>query len=465
MSNHIKYFWVFEREGVHLLFCRKCHSLCRADKANLGKHLDSRKSDCYRIDQESITEVMRDLSLAGIATSTETDWNGWLNDLTRRFANGIDFINGPNLERGVGFGCGHCGFVTPDKRRVPEHCKDKHKDEAEKSIIGNVHFMTFVSNKIPRHVRLKEQAPANHERVGLALRAKAWVEAVEVEATVVKAQDHEPNKWLKDMKFIDHLDGFAIMDLPWLLEDNEREPNVHSQAILFAKSLQELCEQAQKLLQSAGLPVNVNINRRAPADNNVFNTVGHNTLVRYVSIWKKLITYAMRMATKQTDALGANGVRCQPVILTDRQLTSIGQVLVIQDYEPDKRQEIVLDAIWTILDHELRDSEFASVAVSGLAILGIWPDDGRWKTPSQYGSSTPLGATLKIARLVVYTRAAREVAEKKDDGMWSSLSAASFATFCLFGYSWVELCFLMLASGLLVLRFLFKRILYLVPRL
>ena len=139
---------------------------------------------------------------------------------------------------------------------------------------------------------------------------------------------------------------------------------------------------------------------------------------KYTRIWKQLLCYILRAEGQESNK--------QPTYrLTERQQIGINEVQrVIQEFqewkedqpiddpsqdESDEEMEFmkkiqreILRLCIDLLNHPLKESEYESAIISGLAVLGI-RDDGGWLDAEDY---TPkYSAVIKLARLMVVQEA------------------------------------------------------------
>jgi hypothetical protein len=58
-----------------------------------------------------------------------------------------------------------------------------------------------------------------------------------------------------------------------------------------------------------------------------------------------------------------------------------------------------------LLNHPLKDNEYKSAIISGLAVLGIW-DDNEWLDAEDY--TLKYSAVIKLARIIVVQEAYKQ---------------------------------------------------------
>ena len=142
------------------------------------------------------------------------------------------------------------------------------------------------------------------------------------------------------------------------------------------------------------------------------------TVQRYTKVWKQLLCYIMRAESAKVEKRPAYK-------LTESQKISMqGVNLILKEFQEwkdkqpvdeigygesdeeivfmDRIQREVLRFCIDLLNHPLKDDEYKSAIISGLAVLGIQDDDG-WLDAEDY---TPkYSAVIKLARLMVVQEA------------------------------------------------------------
>ena len=139
---------------------------------------------------------------------------------------------------------------------------------------------------------------------------------------------------------------------------------------------------------------------------------------RYTRVWKQILCYIIRaesVEAKKRPAytlIGSQQIaihRVKEIINKFQEWKEEQTTNEIKDEESDEEIEFmdqiqreVLRLYIELLNHPLKDNEYKSAIISGLAVLGIWDDDG-WLNAEDY---TPkYSAIIKLARLMVVQEA------------------------------------------------------------
>jgi len=280
----------------------------------------------------------------------------------------------------------------------------------------------------------------------------------------------EANPWLNRTGWAKHLKG---LDREWLVT-LIRKPEKNERA------LRKLCQAVEMVIWKAQQASRASIVGRAAMNYINRREMGNNTnekpfnasqtgktMIKYSGWWIAIVRYIWR--THELDVVsqieeGRAGIsrdesegeeesvweRRPPYRLTGKQAVALKkiQLALAQDKEDDfseldsekseddsmdeqqeqKLEELALSFMMVLLDHQLRDDEYASVLISGMAVLGIDYQRG-WMNPLGY---TPkIAAIVNVARMLVLYQATKmrreEIVRLREEEGWGQQDAEDMA--------------------------------------
>ncbi|GAB1316810.1 hypothetical protein MFIFM68171_07020 [Madurella fahalii] len=389
--NPSKFILVFERGGIKMTFCQSCRDLVMNTARDIKKHVENKS--CFVPEDGEVEELVATLAAEGSLIDTNTTYNNWLSNICTRFREPID----PLTAMGGDILDAECG-TTSEQDQV----------EATK-----VQRLTI--KKAQRYIKVRGGAStATLPSVGSGIAAKLLqglydAETHTREISLRSPGDREPNDFLDKMRFEAHLAGYDPAELTWLMYDPKAEPDVRAPLDRMTAALRNICEQAALHIDSeTNMAVRMELNRR-PGDegkNRQFSVISKGATENYIRVWKKILTYAMRVAVYQGCGDGADKItKAPPVTLTPAQLATMEAAM--HATEPAEMESAMLALVDSLLRVEMKNSDFENIVTSALGVMAI-DDSGGWKNAVTYSYSTPLGATLYIARLCLYEQSRRQ---------------------------------------------------------
>ncbi len=361
----------------------------------------------------------------------------------------VPFIAPPQMD---GIKCKSCPFVARQRQRIQEHCRRAHgwenperrgrvarhrKQPPDVPWVTGIRCQRFFPTRIAsgwfevarsdrRNGEVHGPAPDEDpvERVKRLHREQVTrFKAKAVGKVQVGDDKTEPNGWLERTGWAKHLKELDV-DMLRRAADPIRDDEAVLQRMW--EILERVLDQSQataepKKVGSAALfeaqRKDVQVKPRRPFDNRLED----DTWARYKEVWRKLLSVWWRMEQVPDDER-------PPYRLTKRQgdlfdafeeavVESEGQHITTRRVSEKTLERMCLDVIIASLDHQLKQSDYDNVIISGLAVLGV-RDDGGWVSALDY---TPIySAVIKTARMMVvyqsYWEREDEIAELVTQG-------------------------------------------------
>lgn len=260
-----------------------------------------------------------------------------------------------------------------------------------------------------------------------------WLQRVQKKSKeVIQAHDekNEPDLWLRRVGWVDHLQSY---DRPKLL--SSITPIDAGKEVVLQKiweSFQRVFYAAQETIVSGvvGRAALFEVNRKEqgvkpkkPFD----GVMEEGTEKKYQEVWRQILCYLFRTQDwddeerpqyELTDPQGDTFDELVAVIEESQMLaTQRGESSPPSPVEEDKQKRVdrlCLGLCTRLLDHHLTHSEYESVVISALAVMGMREDDG-WLGAEDY---TPkYSAVIKVARMLVVQQAHLEQQDQMESLM------------------------------------------------
>jgi RecQ family ATP-dependent DNA helicase len=232
----------------------------------------------------------------------------------------------------------------------------------------------------------------------------------------IKAHDEskEPDLWLRRVKWIPHLQSYDPSKLLASIAPIDAAKEVTLQGIW--ESFQRVLDTAQETVVSgvAGQAALFEVNRKdqgAKAKKPFDGVIEEGTKKKYKEVWRQILCYLFRtqdwddedrpeyeLTDRQGDTFDALTEAVEELHgLAHRR--GEGSRASPEEEEKQKRVDrLCLDLCIELLDHNLTHSEYESVVISALAVMGM-REDGGWLGAEDY---TPkYSAVIKVARMLV----------------------------------------------------------------
>jgi Orsellinic acid/F9775 biosynthesis cluster protein D len=231
----------------------------------------------------------------------------------------------------------------------------------------------------------------------------------------------EPNPWVMRVGWIKGLARKNPEKLKESIEpaDAKEEPILHA----IIESFRRVVDKAQQkgVRNVVGISALFEVNKKIATikPKMPFSSyMGEDTKPKYRGYWEQVLCFMYRtseLAKFEEDKPGYQLTRDQEAAfddlieaiegLTEQEDESSHHVNAKSpeeiDIELDKVDRLCLQLVMTLLDHQFGDDEYASVVISGLAVLGI-REDGGWLNAEDY--TTKYSGIIKIARMLVLYR-------------------------------------------------------------
>jgi superfamily II DNA helicase RecQ len=357
-----------------------------------------------------------------------------------------------------GMRCKSCLFVCRDRSGMQKHCRDKHQwinpqlkgrrrltqaeKEREMPWVCGVHCQRFFGQGINSHWFEVERIEVTEGPVEDILNRVRRITAAGLdrvqkrrrEVIVAGDQSREPNLWLRRVGWDQHLAG---IDRPALLASIQAVDPVKERVLFgICSSFKRMIQQAQQttVRSMAMLSTLFEVNRkergkkaRKPFD----SRMEPESFTRYIGVWIQVLCYlyrthdwtttkrpGYRLTSQQEKALEQLGIVVQELITIQdarHEDTAVNQDEEAKQAEVDKA---CLGLCVRLLDHQLTQSEYDSVLVSALAVMGMREEEG-WEGAENY--TWRYSAVIKLARMMVvrlaYVQREQEVATRVAGGM------------------------------------------------
>jgi superfamily II DNA helicase RecQ len=244
---------------------------------------------------------------------------------------------------------------------------------------------------------------------------EVWLERVQKKSkATIKARDEskEPDLWLRRVRWVEHLESY---NRPRLLASVEPiDPVKEGTLYGIWESFERVFVAAQETVVSgvAGQAALFEVNRKeqgAKPKKPFDGVMEEGTAKKYKEVWRQILCYLFRTQDWPDEE--------RPEYeLTDGQGDAFDELVqAIEEQEEQERiDRLCLELCTEILNHQLAHSEYESVAISGLAVMGMRADDG-WLGAEDY---TPkYSAFIKVARMFVIQHAHLEQQDKIEELM------------------------------------------------
>jgi superfamily II DNA helicase RecQ len=353
---------------------------------------------------------------------------------------------------------GQCEYICRTPRGIQQHCRDIHQWVNDRGRGGNVRKKNrqrsnemweehvscqrfFRVSQWSRYFQVAKQAERSEEQESIISRGTKILnlrlrEIEEHERRKeVEADSHRyvANPWLKRAGWAQHLHRFDHEQLVMLIEPAQKVSG-EGEGDEVEDGLWEACQVTRRLIHKAhricqpqhvGLAALEYVNRRETGQKSnekpLYADQMKKTIKKYSGHWVKVLCYIWRTYQRS---------HRPTYVLTSRQSRGINLMKqVIQDCRdpgsdkdgesqprPDARtrkqqiEEACLEFWLSLLDHPLKDREYDSALVSGLAVLGVETEGGEWKSALNF---TPiLSAFVTVARMLVVYQASQQRKEK-----------------------------------------------------
>lgn len=259
------------------------------------------------------------------------------------------------------------------------------------------------------------------------LRGLEEAETLTRDITTRTAGDPSTNDFLSRLRFEEHLQGYDATELLWLMHDPKSNPDVRPELDRIMTALRSVVDQGIMHVETDNNTANRIAICRRPNDQGrerQLVVIKKSSLDNYLRIWKKIITYTMRVAIYQRGGTGAvQFTKAPPVRLTPEQLDTT--IATMETTDMEVMESAVLALLDSLLRVELRSSDFDNVVTSAMAIMGLDQFGNGWKNAITFSYTTPLGATLYVARICLYEESWRTQTSEQDElGKFHPLESA-----------------------------------------
>ena len=405
-----------------LVVCRQCRFACVASE--VSTHLKKKHTEIAAEERERIAQAVD--AVPGLVRD-----QAGLEDfrLPPRTTEPIPYLAWPKSD---GLGCKTCGYVTRTTQWIQQHCRKEHGWANDWVRGGNVKRRSRRARELPwtTGVRCQRFFPSraasswfevggsSHAETDTVAREnpltrferthqEARIRLSQADAELVQVADEkkEPNAWLERAGWAGHLQGLASDKLRGLLSlgmkpDDPDEARLQRMLDILDRVLDQ--GRATAMVSKIGLAAAFEVERRelgVKARKPFDHRLEEDTWARYKEVWQKLLCYWFRVQ-------GLDDEEQPPYSFTERQEQLWDEFE--EAVEPgsgvgsDRRDRMCLDMLVGILDHQLGDSDYDSILLSGLAVMGI-REDGGWVDAEDY--TGVYSAVIKVARMLVATQA------------------------------------------------------------
>jgi superfamily II DNA helicase RecQ len=360
---------------------------------------------------------------------------------------------GPAMRDGMK--CKKCSYISRQRQGIQGHCRSEHgwnnprqrgresrvkrqeRREEDWPWVCGVSCQRFFENRVNsrwfevdrgQDVEEEEGEDEGDMKSRVHKITEAWLERVEKKSKEnIQARDEskEPDLWLRRVKWVEHLESYNRTQLLASIEpiDITKEVVLHG----IWESFERVFHAAEETVITGGVGraelFEVNRKEQGVKPKKPFDGVmEEGTVQKYKEVWRQIICYLFRtqdwpdeerpayeLTEKQGDAFDelVQAVEGLQGVTKARRQASQPHA---EEQEQQKRVDrLCLELCIRILNHQLIHSEYESVALSALAVMGMRADGG-WLGAEDY---TPkYSAFIKVARMFVIQHARLEQQDK-----------------------------------------------------
>lgn len=428
LANIEPFHWL---PAYKVIICKKCRFACVANEVET--HLSSRNHGIVATERRAIAASVQALP----------DIHRTQQDLDQFRYPDAACAENPLLQpaENDGLACNECPYVCRRVRWIQEHCRTTHgwanprsrgrvraSDETKipsvpwrAGVRCQRFFRTRVASgwfEIEREATAGQQAPP--QQAARETGAQRIIQAAEqqrqrfrqAQRAKIEVADAklEPSQWLPRVGWAVHLQGLDRHELIRSIEPVQDDEHALGR---ICQSVQRVAAkaQAQAMRNRSGLVVLFELNRKdgEKKKNKPFVSMMEvDTWARYVEVIRGIVCFAVRTQEWDDEARPPYRFTKQQGELFD-ELVDTAEALegagIVTDEDEARFDRICLDAVVSMADHAFKASEYESVLISALAVMGLKPEGG-WFPATEY---TPkYSAVMKIMRLFVVQQAAAE---------------------------------------------------------
>ncbi|KAL9628824.1 MAG: hypothetical protein Q9204_005638 [Flavoplaca sp. TL-2023a] len=452
---------IFEHNTEHQIIICKTHPHA-IDPAQIEKHLRRCHQPITVTQSKCIARVVQ--NLPNVARNPlEIDCSGPIDSPIKGLPEYHDAL-----------WCSQCPQVFRHRSSMEKHGKKEHQWCNYNGRGGNAHkraqnaytskYQTgqrcqqlFKTGEWPRYIGIRAstiEASSSHCVEGIADKLFSQYQDIIKDAKAQRAVENNdirsvPNAWLAFTGWPSHLSQFQDKEqiIQYIQPTKEVENEIPEQDV----GLEDACRGTRRMIRTAfsickpnivGKTALESVNRRETGtesnDRPFYAGQQVKTIRKYSNVLVEILRYIWRTASEKDRPKYEMTERQRKCLQKVRDVTAPGsrENVDVEDSQGESRtarkgarREAIEEAFSTfwvaMFDHELKDSEFKSGIISGLAVLGIDTQNGSWKTPLNF---TPiLSAIVAVMRALVVYRAWRFRQQSIENGIRTGLSGEEAA--------------------------------------
>lgn len=392
-------------EPLRLIFCNACMGLVIPVQGSVHSHMTKCRT---QLPKSKIDEAINQLDPSIWEPDPKRPpWTILSDRLPDEVVDPILFL----ATRPVVF-CKICGKTRADRRSWMKTCKVEHDVntvEAESFTAQEGHCLSLglAGERSVRYIAVTHAVHLQDLELSLCAMANLVEESIAPgDGVIEETRRYDANLFVRGIGFDKHLQGFKHADLVDALEPRE----LPLKGLL--RHIRDLLLRIKLDMADEGDIVMRQLRRRSdnvdPASLEIFNyDILNKTLnSSYMSTIGRLIRYVWKICEWGDQSKS-------PCQLTGLQTHSIRAVMAHNwDTEGDdlgvQRDGLVFDLFKALLTHRVHTSQFDSVVLSCMAVLGLDTCGRGWRDARGYGSCA--SAVIKIGLMLVYGMVTRDTA-------------------------------------------------------
>jgi superfamily II DNA helicase RecQ/uncharacterized C2H2 Zn-finger protein len=357
-----------------------------------------------------------------------------------------------------GMRCKKCPYISRQRQGIHKHCRSVHGwenprqrgresrvkrreriERGEKDLpwVPGVRCQRFFNHgynsrwfEVDREEQIDEEEDGQDMMSRVQKITEMWLERVQKKSKqTIKARDEskEPDLWLRRVRWVDHLESYDRPKLLASIEPIDATKEIVLQGIW--ESFERVFGAAQETVVSGivGQAALFEVNRKeqgAKPKKPFDGVMEEGTAKKYKEVWRQILCYLFRTQDWPDDErpeyelTDGQGDAFDELVQAVEELQGLakerGQESQPGSEEEEKQKRVdrlCLELCIEFLNHNLTHSEYESVVISALAVMGMRADDG-WLGAEDY---TPkYSGFIKVARMLVIQQAYLEQQDRME---------------------------------------------------
>lgn len=389
-------------EPLRFVFCGGCLNLIIPCQTSVHKHIAKCRSGS--ILPEAVDQAIAEVDASIWEPETESRPPPWeVLVLPNEIVEPIEFLTTQPAVR-----CNTCGTVRLSLRKWQSKCKKAHGLTSEEGEYAEVFGQCLRMGKTQRYIAVNRQIQPADLSLSLEALANLVQDAMAPEGILEDTTRLDANAFIKAARFDNHLHGFDHSDMIQALERND--VNIEG----MKKHWCDLLSRIKENMAKEGDIILRQLKRRHadtdPAHTEEFHyDIQDKTLLSsYMSTMTRLIKYIYTIGEWQSEPQQ----KPTPCKLTALQTQAIDGAFghdwtSEDDVLKDRGDNLLYELIESLFELRMTNSQYDSVVLSCMAVLGLDRYNRGWKDARGYGSHA--SAIIKISLMTIYGKAIKTV--------------------------------------------------------